>query len=153
MKKADLITGVVFLALSGVVINEARQMSPSRSFGPGMGFLPFWLGVLIAVLAVILLTKAWLRQATEKDNKSPFPEKKVLIAITGVLAGLAVYILLIEVLGYLVDTFLYVAFLLGVLLRERWKVTVLVAVLTTVGLYTIFRVFLGVPLPRNMFGF
>jgi putative tricarboxylic transport membrane protein len=153
MKKADLITGVILLVISGYVIQEAWRMPPSATFGPGSGFLPFWLGVLLTVLAVILLATAWRRQATEKDSKSPFPGKRALIAIGSVLGGLAVYIVLIEVLGYLVDTFLYVAFLLGIVERQRWPITVGVAVLTTAGLYLIFQVLLGITLPSNMFGF
>ncbi|MHB9097389.1 MAG: tripartite tricarboxylate transporter TctB family protein [Syntrophales bacterium] len=153
MKKADLITGVVLLVLSGYVIREAWLMPPSATFGPGSGFLPFWLGVILAVLAVILLATTWRRRATGKDGVSPFPGTKALIAIGSVLVGLAVYIILIEVLGFLVDTFLYVAFLLGVVERERWLTTLLVAVSTTAGLYLIFQVFLGITLPSNMFGF
>jgi putative tricarboxylic transport membrane protein len=79
--------------------------------------------------------------------------KKALLAITGVLGGLAAYIFLIEVLGFLVDTFLYVAFLLGVVERERWQMTVSVAFFTTFGLYLIFQVLLRIGLPKNMFGF
>jgi len=153
MKKADLITGIVLLALSGYVIQEAWRMPPSGTFGPGSGFLPFWVGVLLTLLAVILLATAWRRQATEKDSKSPFPGKRALIAITAVLGGLAVYIVLIEVLGYLVDTFLYVTFLMGIVEREKWPRTLGVAVLTTAGLYLIFQVLLGITLPSNTFGF
>ena len=153
MKKADVITGVVLLVLSGYVILEAWRMPPSATFGPGSGFLPFWLGVLLAVLAAILLGTAWRREATEKDRKSPFPGMEALVAIGSVLAGLAAYIVLLEVLGFLMDTFLYVAFLLGVVEREKWLMTLLVAVSTTAGLYLIFQVLLGITLPSNMFGF
>lgn len=153
MKKADVMTGIVLLVLSGYVIGEAWRMPQSGTFGPGAGFLPFWIGVIFAILAVLLLASAWTRKATEKDTTSPFPGKKALLAITGVLGGLAAYILLIDVLGFLVDTFLYVAFLLGVVERERWRMTVSVALLTTVGLYVIFQVLLTVGLPKNMFGF
>jgi putative tricarboxylic transport membrane protein len=153
MKKADLITGIVLLVLSGLVIGEAWRMPDSASFGPGAGFLPFWVGVILAVLAVLLLVSVWTRQVTEKDISSPFPGKKAMLAITGVLGGLAAYILLIEVLGFLVDTFLYVAFLLGVVERERWRLTVSVALFTTIGLYVIFQVLLTIGLPKNMFGF
>jgi putative tricarboxylic transport membrane protein len=153
MKKADLITGIVLLILSGLVIGEALRMPPSASFGPGAGFLPFWVGVILAVLAVLLLASVWTRQVTKKDTISPFPGKKALLAVTGVLGGLAAYIFLIEVLGFLVDTFLYVAFLLGVVERERWRMTVFVALFTTVGLYVIFQVLLTIGLPKNMFGF
>ncbi|MBA4423660.1 MAG: hypothetical protein C0390_11295 [Syntrophus sp. (in: bacteria)] len=153
MKKADVITGVVLLVLSGFVIREAWMMPPSATFGPGSGFLPFWLGVLLAVLAVILLVTAWRREATEKDKKSPFPGAKAFIAIGSVLGGLAAYIVLLEVVGFVMDTFLYVAFLIGVVEREKWPLTLLVAVSTTAGLYIIFQVLLGVTLPSNMFGF
>jgi putative tricarboxylic transport membrane protein len=153
MKKADLITGIVLLVLSGLVIVEAWRMPDSASFGPGAGFLPFWVGVILALLAVLLLASVWTRKVTEKDSASPFPSRKALLAITGVLGGLAAYIFLIEVLGFLVDTFLYVAFLLGFVERERWQMTVSVAFCTTVGLYVIFQVLLTIGLPKNMFGF
>ncbi len=153
MKKADVITGIVLLVLSGGVIGGAWQMPQSATFGPGAGFLPFWVGVILAVLAVLLLVSAWTRKTTEKDTTSPFPGAKPLVAITGVLGGLAAYIFLIEVLGFLADTFLYVAFLLGIVERERWQVTLAVAVLTTASLYIVFQVLLGITLPSNRFGF
>ena len=103
-------------------------MPPSATFGPGAGFLPFWLGVLLAVLATILFVSAWRRQATEKDSAPVFPGKQALFAIASVLVGLAGYIFLIEVLGYLVDTFLFVVFLVKVVEREKWPLTLMVAV-------------------------
>lgn len=128
-------------------------MPPSSSFGPGAGFLPFWLGVLLAVLAVILFVAAWRRQATEKDTKSIFPGKPALIAITLILVGVAGYILLIDVLGYLVDTFLLVLFMMKVVQREKWPLTLTVAVLTAASLFVVFQILLRITLPSNMFGF
>jgi putative tricarboxylic transport membrane protein len=152
MKKADLITGVVLLVLSGGVIWQAWMMPPSATFGPGSGFLPFWIGLILALLAAILLVSAWRRKAEGTDAVSPFPGGKALLAITGVLGGLAAYIMLIEVLGFLADTFLYVTFLLRVVERERWPMTLAVAVATTAGLFIVFQVLLGITLPSNMFG-
>jgi putative tricarboxylic transport membrane protein len=153
MKKADVITGIVLLILASGVISGAWQMPQSATFGPGAGFLPLWIGVILAILAMILLISAWTRQPTGKDAVSPFPGRKPLLSIIGVLGGLAVYILLIEILGFLVDTFLYVTFLLGVVEHERWQRTVSVALFTTVGLYVVFQVLLTISLPKNIFGF
>ena len=153
MKKADLITGIVLLVLSGYVIQEAWQMPPSASFGPGSGFLSLWLGVVLAVFATILFVSAWHRQATEKDSEPVFPGKQALLAITLVLVGLAGYILLIEVLGYLVDTFLFIVFLMKVVEREKWPLTLMVAVITTAALFITFQFLLQITLPSNMFGF
>jgi putative tricarboxylic transport membrane protein len=152
MKKADLITGVFLLILSGYVINEALGMTPSRTFGPGSGFLPLWLGVILAVLSLILLAGAALR-ATDEQDHSPFPGKTGIIAVVKVLGGLALFTLLMETAGFITSIFLFVAYLMKVVERERWPMTALIAVLTTAGLYIVFHVLLGVTLPRNMFGF
>jgi len=152
MKKADLITGIVLLVLSGYVIQDAWQMPPSMTFGPGPGFLPFWLGVVLAVFAAILLVSAGRRQTTEKDGRPIFPGKQALLGITLVLVGLAGYILLIEILGYLVDTFLFIVFLMKVVEREKWPLTLMVAVSTTAALFITFQFLLQIPLPSNMFG-
>jgi len=153
MKKAEMITGVVLLILSGLVIWGALEMPPSATFGPGAGFLPFWLGVLLAVLATILFVSAWRSQATEKDSEPVFPGKQALFAIAAVLGGLAVYILLIDVLGYLVDTFLFVVFLVKVVERGPWPLTLKLAAATTAGLFITFHILLKITLPSNMFGF
>jgi len=153
MKKAEMIAGIVLLLLSGLVIFSALQMPPSTSFGPGAGFLPLWLGVLLAVLATILFVSAWRSQAKVQDGESVFPGKQALFAITLVLVGLAVYILLIDVLGYVVDTFLFIMFLVKVVEREPWSLTLKLAVVATAGLFIVFHTLLGITLPSNMFGF
>jgi putative tricarboxylic transport membrane protein len=153
MKKADMITAVVLLTLAGYVIQDAWRMPPSATFGPGAGFLPFWLGILLAVLATILFVTNWKRETTEKDSDAVFPGKKALFAITLVMAGLAVYIQLIEVLGFLVDTFLFVLFLVKVVERETWRLTLTVAISTTAVLFVTFQILLKITLPSNMFGF
>lgn len=151
MKKADLITGFVLLVLSGYVIQESWRMPSSATFGPGSGFLPFWLGVLMALLALILFLNAWRRPSDPKEG-SPFPGGKPLLRVVAVMAWLGVYISLMEVLGFLLNTFLFVAYLMGAVERERLPMTALTAFLTTAGLYLILQVLLGITLPRNMFG-
>ncbi len=153
MKKAEMITGVFLLLLAIAVIWEAANMPPSASFGPGAGFLPFWLGLLLAVLAIMLCVSAWRSLAKRKESGSIFPRKQALLAVTLTMAGLAGYILLIEILGYLVDTFLFVVFLVKVVERETWRLSLPVAAGTVVGLYTIFHILLRITLPVGMFGF
>ena len=106
----------------------------------------------MAILSILLIVTAWLRPA-DPAKKATFPRRQALIAIVSVLAGLAVYISLLELLGFLVDTMLFTAFLLCVVMRERWKLTLLIAVLTSGGLYVIFQLLLEVNLPKNLFGF
>ncbi len=152
MRKADRITGIILVIFSIVLMVASWRMPPSATFGPGAGFLPFWLGVLMGILSILLIVKA-SRQSVVSPQRAVFPSRKALIPLGATFASLAAYILLLEVLGFLGGTGLLTAFLLGVVERERWPVTVLVAALNSVGLYVIFHTLLGVSLPKGLFGF
>ena len=152
MKRADQITGIVVLLFSLLLMEGSRRLPPSATFGPGAGFLPFWLGALLAILSIILVIGA-SRQPAVPVEKSVFPKGRVLLTLGAVIAGLTVYILTLEILGFLVGTALLTAFLLGFVEREKWSTTLLVAVLNSAGLYLVFQVLLGVNLPANRFGF
>jgi putative tricarboxylic transport membrane protein len=152
LRRADQVTGVIVLLFSILLMVGSWRMPPSATFGPGAGFLPFWLGALLAVLSIILVLYS-SRQPVIPANKPVFPGGRTLLTLGAVIAGLAVYILLLEVLGFLVGTGLLTAFLLGVVEREKWSTTILVAVLNSAGLYLVFQVLLGVNLPANRFGF
>ena len=152
MRRADQITGSSFSSSLLAVIEGARRMPPSGTFGPGAGFLPFWLGVAMGVLAIILLVNA-TREPVEASAGSPFPRGRAVVAILETVGALAVFILLLETLGFLVSIALLTAFLLRIVERVRWLTTVTVAVANSAGLYVVFQMLLGVSLPKNIFGF
>lgn len=140
------------MVFSLALMEGSRRLPRSATFGPGAGFLPFWLGALMAVLALLLVFQA-SRQPAAARGRSLFPRGQALIPVGATVAGLAAYILVLERLGFLVATGLLTAFLLGVVERERWLTTALVAVLNAAGLYVVFQWLLGVNLPKNMLGF
>lgn len=150
MKKADLITGIVLIALAGYVIYEAWQMPPSLTFGPGSAFLPFWLGVILTGLAIVLIIGALWRQ---DDDKNPLPSGKKLFSVLKLLVGLVVFTLLMETVGFLVNTLIFVFYLMITVGNERWPKALLTGVLTTAGIYLVFHTLLGITLPKGMFGF
>jgi putative tricarboxylic transport membrane protein len=153
MKKADKIIGLIMLVFAGFVIAESMRMpQEGGNFEPGIRFLPFWLGVLMAILSVLLMVSAW-RRSDGGAAKRLMPSRQALISIVLLVAGLAVYIAFLETLGFLIDTLLFNTFLMAVVMRARWTMTLLVAVGSSSALYVLFRILLDVPLPKNMFGF
>ncbi|MCL4488001.1 MAG: tripartite tricarboxylate transporter TctB family protein [Chloroflexi bacterium] len=152
MKKADQITAIVLAVFSLLVIEESAKMQLTAEFAPGYGFFPFWLGVLMLILSIMLLVDA--RQRPEAlDEKAPFPERQGLVNVALVLAALGVYAFLMEPLGYILDTLLLTGLLLKGVEREPWKITLLVTVGMTIALYVIFQILLGVTLPKGFLGF
>lgn len=152
MRRADQITGIIVLIFSVAVIEGSRRMPPSGTFGPGAGFLPFWLGAAMAILSIILLVNA-TREPVRASDRSPFPKGRAVVAILETAGALAAFILLLETLGFLLSIALLTALLLRVVEREGWLISVTVAVANSVGLYVIFQMALGVSLPKNIFGF
>lgn len=152
MKKADQITAIVLLLFSAFIIEESSKMTLQVEFAPGYGFFPFWLGILMAVLSIMLFVNAWQRPAA-LDEEAPIPGRQALINVAIILGALGLYAFLMEPLGYVIDTLILVCLLLGVVEREKWLTTGVVAVAITGALYVIFQVLLGVPLPKGPLGF
>lgn len=152
MKKVDQITAIVILIFSLLVIEESAKMALFVEFAPGYGFLPFWLGVLMAVLSVLLFVDA-RRRSDLNDSPQPFPKKAAFISIIIALAAVGFYAMFLEVLGYIITTLVAVYLLLGVMEKEGWRRTLIISIAITAGLYILFQVWLGVGLPKNMFGF
>lgn len=151
MRRADQITGIVMLVFSLTVAYTSWQMPQRVEFGPGMGFLPFWLAVLMAILSVLLLFDASVRKSASTGN--PFPAPQALRNVGMVIAGLGVYIAVLDTVGFAVSTILYIVFLLAIVQKERWLKTAIISLLSTGGLYVVFQVLLDVKLPQNIFGF
>jgi putative tricarboxylic transport membrane protein len=152
MRRADQITGILMLVFSLAVMEGARRMPPSGTFGPGAGFLPFWLGVAMAALSIILLVNA-TREPALAGGRAPFPTGWKLLPIVETIGGLAAFILLLETIGFLLAIALLTAFLLRIVEREGWLTTLTVSVANAGALYVVFKVMLGVSLPKNTFGF
>ena len=101
MKKADLITGFVLLVLSGYVIWNSWRMPSSATFGPGSGFLPFWLGVLDVGVGNAYFVFKCLAPGRRIRRRDPRFQAGSALFREFVMVGLAVYISLMEVLGFL----------------------------------------------------
>jgi putative tricarboxylic transport membrane protein len=156
MKKVD-IPGIVGLMLSVFIMEESWRMPVQgvvgrTTFAPWPGFLPFWVGLVMAILSILLIIST-ARESGDPKKKATFPRGQALIAILLFTVSMVAYIALLDVLGYLVDTLLLNIFLMRVVMRAQWKLSLWVPVVASVSLYVIFQVMLGVNLPRNMFGF
>ena len=129
-----------------------QAIAGRTSFGPGVGFLPFWIGVVIAGLAIMLIISP-SRGAAEASKKPLFPRGDHLISVVLLPVSLGVYIYFLDIVGYVVMTLLFTVFLMRVVMHAKWKMTLIVSVLSSVALFVIFQVLLEVGLPRNILGF
>jgi putative tricarboxylic transport membrane protein len=152
MGKVDRVVGIVVTGLGVAVAIGARRLPAEAEFGLGAAFLPFWLGMLLAVLGLGLLLGIGGRPPDEGPPIWP-TDAPAWRRLGGVLVLLAGYVALLERIGYVATTFLFLLLSMMALERGRWWVTVLISGLSTGALVSIFRAWLKAPLPRGPWGF
>lgn len=150
MRRCNQVAGILLLILSVAVIYGSGDLVYKVEFSPGAGFFPFWLGVSLLVLSVILLVKNTILKSPLTDE-NPLPGREGLLRILSIMGSLLVGILLFERIGFLITMFLVVTFLLIVLEKYRWYRGILISLAMVFAVYQIFKVWLNVPLPLGLF--
>jgi hypothetical protein len=72
--------------------------------------------------------------------------------ILSIFAGLVVYLLLVKILGFYIDTFLLMVFLLKMSGEKGYKRALLVSLLTIGATYLLFQKLLFIPFPQGLLG-
>ncbi len=112
---------------------------------PGPGFLPFGLALCLIALSLALIFKNW----KGKTSSTPFwPQRTWLRPLLGVTI-FVFYALVIQWLGFLLSTLLFLIIWMRLIERVRWRTLIGISIGTTAGLYFIFIFFLEVPVPMG----
>ena len=147
MRSADRITAVLLLIVSAAFAAGALKFYKWWGHdGPGSAFLPFWLGVVMACLAALMLFRSSKERLAEWMPKGE-AGKRVLV----VLGVTAAFIALLKVLGMVVGTALFLIVLVRYLGRHRWWVTIAIALAAAAANWLVFVYWLRVPMPEGMF--
>jgi putative tricarboxylic transport membrane protein len=142
------VTGALFWLAFAIFfsIQGLTRLSLGTLHQPGPGFFPFWAGLVLAILSLISLCNSVKKSDT--FSLSGLKSSKLLL-VTGALLA---YLLLLEMLGFLTVTFLF----LFLLFRIEYRGWLFSAVLALVGAgfsYALFQLWLKTQLPTGPFGF
>ena len=150
MKRAHQVTAVVCLVFAAFVMRRSLGMRLHTPLGPGPGFFPFWLAVIFAGLAVVMLAQATLERsaAGPAGPGATAAGYRRIAAIVGALVGV---VILMNPLGFRLTSLGFHLFLLATLSRPSWA-ALLVAVTCSFGVYHVFANFLRITLPVGLFG-
>jgi hypothetical protein len=147
VRAADRVTAALLLAFavafSAGAIKSYQWWGPG---GPGPAFLPFWLGLVMACLALGML----IRSLKQRDPGAPwFPRGEGLRDMLVVLGVTIAFVALLNVLGMVIGTAIYLAILVGYLGKHRWWVTGAVAIGAASFNWLVFVHWLRVPFPEG----
>lgn len=157
-----LVFSAVLLALALVMVTGAAQMRLLTASGPGSGFLPLVVGVLLTIVSALYMAQKLmgLRAARTMPAAVQMPARDselsdepsadaglgraaVIVLSLVLLAGL------LEYLGFQLSMFVFLIFHLKVLGRQNWLTALPVAAFGSFGAFALFSGLLRVTLPYS----
>ncbi len=149
MDRAETASGLVFLAYGTWVLEESLKLPYLVDRVPGPGFLPLWVS-LGMVLAGLVLTAHGIRSGSRPSGERRWPGPAGWWRIGGALGLLTASVLLLEGLGFIPITVLFVALVSLLLGTRSWKILASVPLVAAIVIYGVFGIWLKVPLPKGL---
>jgi putative tricarboxylic transport membrane protein len=147
MQRAERTVATASVLLGLAIVWQAWGMEYITSIGPGPGFFPLWLGLLLTGLSVSWLLSALLRADPDAARRF-FPDQRGLRRILLVTGAILAVGLAMEFVGFQLTMFLFVAFVLTALGWRGWWLTAILSVALSFGVYHGFTRWLDVNLPQ-----
>jgi putative tricarboxylic transport membrane protein len=139
VRRASLVCGAVLFVLAAAALVEAVRLKDNWQ---GARLMPGVLAVVLAALAV-----AHVRTAPAGSAPPDWPDARGRRRIAVVFAALVVYVTLLEPLGFLLSTALFVLFVVRVLGAWSWMTTAALTLAIALACHVVFKRWLGMPLP------
>ncbi len=156
MKRPYQITSIVFILFSALIAREALDLRYYTSLGPGPGFFPFWLAMIMIVLASFMFYHATFGQSAPMPADF-FASKAGYLKALAVIVSNIFVVVAMDDLGFRLVMAIFFVWLLMTLGRQRgvrgWVTMIAVTALGSWGAFWMFNDMLKVPLPIGTFGF
>ena len=142
--KVDAVVAAILVLVAGVVIYEAQRLGAGwTSDGPGAGYFPFYIGIIILVSGLGILFQSLLSKKRDTDS---FVDQQQLRRVLSVLLPAMLYVLGVNFLGLYVASAIYIALFMVLMGKYPVLKSVLVAAAVITLFFMMFEVWFKVPL-------
>ncbi|MBI5277134.1 MAG: tripartite tricarboxylate transporter TctB family protein [Burkholderiales bacterium] len=141
--------GVALLVLAfglTVLFGSRKLGSGWTTDGPGPGYFPFYIGLILCISAAGILFQAL---AAKKRATGIFVDKEQIKQVLMVLVPAAVYVLAVQLVGLYLASAIYIACFMALLGHYPWHRSIAVAVAIAVVFFLLFEVWFKVPLYKG----
>ena len=115
---------------------------------PKEGFMPLLLGIGMVGLSSYLTVQAFLDKGDAQNVKFNISWKRFFVLV----AVCVLYAILLNTLGYLIATFLFLLSVFKIANLEGVKLPLILSLVFSVAFYVVFKIMLGVMLPAGLIG-
>ena len=135
---------LIILGLGLLVLFGSRNLGAGwTSDGPGAGYFPFYIGLILCIASAGILYQAVV---SKKRDTGAFVDREQLVRVLSVFVPAIFFVLAIAFVGIYVASAVYIAVFMVVLGKYRaWKAA-LIGVLVSAAFFAMFEVWFKVPL-------
>lgn len=118
--------------------------------GPGSGFWPFWLSVIMLLSSIAILIRCYLQATPESRDTSSFVDRET-VWIVG-LTVLALFFLLLasSFVGMYLSLMAFLLFYLRFLGGHSWRLSIALMVFIPTFIFFFFEYLMTIPLPKGI---
>lgn len=143
----DAVVAAILLALGGVVIYESNRLGSGwDSDGPGSGYFPFYIGLIMCVSSLGILFQALVSKSRDTGTFATVQQTK---QVASVLIPAAIYVLATTFLGLYVASAIYIALFMIIMGKYPVLKSVLVGVAVCAYFFLMFEVWFKVSLYKG----
>ena len=144
------VAGLFLIGFSLLIIFTSFKLGIGNLQSPGPGFMGFLASAFLFSLSLVILIQESIKTVKEKTIASAIPWENV-VKILILIATLCGYALLLELLGYILCTFVLMFIMLLLYRPKVWHRQLVVAFIITAATYILFHKWLQVVLPTGVF--
>ena len=145
--KVDAVVATLLLVFGAVVVWQAYKLGSGwTSDGPGAGYFPFYIGVILVVSALGILYQSLI---SKKRDTDAFVDREQLKRVNSVLWPAVVYVLGVTFLGLYVASAIYIALFMVWLGKYAVLKSVLIGVIVCAVFFAMFEIWFKVPLYKG----
>ena len=145
----EVVVAFLVLALGLLVITGSWQLGSGwTSDGPGSGYFPFYIGLILCISGAGTMYQALLGK---NKNTEVFVDSEQLKRVLSVLLPAALYVLAVQFVGLYVASAVYIALFMIVLGKFSWIKSVIAALSVVVLFFFMFEVWFKVPLFKGTY--
>ena len=143
----EAIVAACVLIMGLVVVQGSRSLGSGwTSDGPGSGYFPFYIGLILCISGAGILY-----QALKNKNTEIFVDQEQIKRVLSVLLPALVYVLAVQFIGLYVASVIYIALFMIILGKFSPIKSVITSLIVIVLFFFMFEIWFKVPLFKGQF--
>jgi hypothetical protein len=140
----EIVVALVVLAVGVVTAFESWRLGARwTDDGPGAGYFPFYIGLVLCLASLAILRQAWRALETSREV---FVDRASLRRVLQVLLPALLYVAAIQFLGVYVASALYIALFMVLLGKYPWLRSLITGIVVNLLFFAMFEIWFKVPL-------